>query len=97
MLKEELKIILVNKCKNRKKRRFWVRQWILRRNQWGASDTLLKELTLEDKEGYKYHLRKSEEQYNELLIFKINNYFKNIDNIDNKIQCICMSDWLEMN
>lgn len=26
LVKEELKTILINKCKNRKKRRFWVRQ-----------------------------------------------------------------------
>jgi len=28
LVKEELKTILINMCKNRKKRRFWVRQWI---------------------------------------------------------------------
>lgn len=67
LLKEELKIILCNMNKNRKKRRFWVRQWILRRNRLGASETLLKELALEDIEGYRNHLRMSEEKFNELL------------------------------
>lgn len=63
ILHEELRVI----SKKRKKRRFWVRQWILRRNQLGASDTLLKELASEDKEGYRNHLRMSEEKFDELL------------------------------
>lgn len=79
LVKEELKTILINMCKNRKKRRFWVRQWILRRNQLGASNTLLKELALEDKEGYRNHLRMSEEKFNELL-------FRVQDRIKKKIQ-----------
>jgi hypothetical protein len=49
--------------KKRKKRRFWARPWILRRNQLGASEILLKELALEDTEGYRNHLRMSEEKY----------------------------------
>jgi len=75
LVKEELKTILINMCKNRKKRRFWVRQWILRRNQLGASNTLLKELALEDKEGYRNHLRMSEEKFNELL-FRVQDRIK---------------------
>ncbi|KAJ8964061.1 hypothetical protein NQ317_015348 [Molorchus minor] len=39
LLKKELKII-VNLNKTRKKRQFWVRQWILRRNRLGASETV---------------------------------------------------------
>lgn len=67
LVKEKLKTILINMCKNRKKRRFWVRQCILRRNQLGTSNTLLKELALEDKEGHRNHLRMFEEKFNELL------------------------------
>lgn len=67
LLKKELERIVCNMNKSRKKRRFWVRQWILRRNTLGASKTLLKELALEDKEGYRNHLRMSEEKFDELL------------------------------
>lgn len=66
MLQEELRTILSSN--NRRKRRFWVRQWILRRNRLGASETLLKELALEDSEGYRNHLRMSEEKFEELLL-----------------------------
>ncbi|KAJ8927089.1 hypothetical protein NQ314_020484 [Rhamnusium bicolor] len=38
------------------------------RNQYGVSETLLKELALEDKEGYKNHLRMSEEKFEQLLV-----------------------------
>lgn len=65
---KELKTISFKMSKNHKKRRFWVRQWILRRNRLGASETLLKELALEDKEGYRNHLRMSEEKFDELLL-----------------------------
>nr|CAI5853845.1 unnamed protein product [Callosobruchus analis] len=49
LLKEEIERILCSMNKSRKKRRFWVRQWILRRTRLGASETLLKELATEDK------------------------------------------------
>lgn len=66
LLQQELKKICIAN-KNRKKRRFWVRQWILRRNKLGVSETLLKELALEDKESYRIFLRMSEEKFEELL------------------------------
>lgn len=50
-----------------------MRQWILRRNQLGASETLLKELALEDIEGYRNHLRISEEKF---LLSKIQDNIK---------------------
>lgn len=80
LLKEELRGILYNMKKSRRKRRFWVRQWILRRNRLGASATLLKELALEDKEGYKNHLRMSEEKFDELLS-KVQNSIKKQDTV----------------
>ncbi|KAK9736842.1 hypothetical protein QE152_g11271 [Popillia japonica] len=67
LLKEKLRGMLCNMNKTRKKRRFWVKQWLLRRNRFGASETLLKELALEDKEGYKNHLKMSEGRFDELL------------------------------
>ncbi|KAI4455677.1 hypothetical protein MML48_9g00012276 [Holotrichia oblita] len=72
--------MLCDMNKSRKKRRFWVKQWILRRNRLGASETLLKELALEDKEGYRNHLRMSEERFDELLS-KVQNCIKKQDNV----------------
>ncbi|XP_023312161.1 uncharacterized protein LOC111692397 [Anoplophora glabripennis] len=80
LLKEELKRIANNMNKGRKKRRFWVRQWILRRNRLGASETLLKELALEDKEGYRNQLRMSEEKLEELLS-KVQDVIKKQDTV----------------
>jgi hypothetical protein len=62
-LREELRKILLDMNKKRKKRCFWARPWILRRNQLGASETLQKELALEDTESYRNHLRVPEEKY----------------------------------
>lgn len=70
LLREEL---LLDQKKKRKTRRFWMRQWILKRNQLGASETLLKELALEDIEGYRNHLRISEEKF---LLSKIQDNIK---------------------
>ncbi|KAI4465080.1 homeobox-like domain superfamily [Holotrichia oblita] len=67
LLKEKLRGMLCDMNKNCKKRRSWVKQWILRRNRLGASETFLKELALKDKEGYRNHLRMSEERFAELL------------------------------
>ncbi|KAJ8945479.1 hypothetical protein NQ314_009232 [Rhamnusium bicolor] len=55
------------KEKRKKKRSLWIRAWISRRNRLGASSTLLKELSLEDKEAYKNHLRMTPEKFDELL------------------------------
>lgn len=46
-----------------KKYRFWIRNWIRRRNQYRVSETLLRELALEDTEGYKNHLRMPQETF----------------------------------
>lgn len=68
LLGEELRKIIVSGDKQRKKRRVWIRNWIKKRNQYGVSETLLKELAVEDTEGYKNHLRMSEEKFEELLL-----------------------------
>lgn len=77
MLQEELRTILLSKGR---KRRFWVRQWILRRNRLGASESLLRELALEDREEYRNHLRMSEEKFEELLL-KIHSRIKKSDTV----------------
>ena len=73
VLRETIRVmskILISKLKtivNKRKKRLWVRKWISRRNEFGASATLLKELALESKEEYLNHLRMTEEKFNELL------------------------------
>lgn len=51
----------------RRKGRIWVNHWIRRRNGLGASNTLLRELALEDVNLYKNHLRMLPEKFEELL------------------------------
>ncbi|XP_050065032.1 uncharacterized protein LOC126553960 [Aphis gossypii] len=57
------------KRENRKvaKKKLWVKTWILRRNQLGASNTLLRELALEDQQSYFNFLRINESMFNILL------------------------------
>jgi hypothetical protein len=43
--------------KKEKRKRRWVKKWIHRRNLYGASNTLLKDLAEEDPSGYRRHLR----------------------------------------
>lgn len=61
---EELNNILKKKTK---RRQFWTRPWILRRNIHGASTVLLKELAAEDPRSYRNHIRMTEKQFNFLL------------------------------
>ena len=49
--------------RNKRKKRRWVKPWIMRRNTLGASNTLLVEWTSEDRDMYKNHLRMSQEQF----------------------------------
>lgn len=65
-LKEKLKEYVIRKL-NRKKRRWWIRDWIKRRPSLGASETIMKELAVEDIEMYKNVLRMSEQHFNTLL------------------------------
>ncbi|KAG8304154.1 hypothetical protein J6590_101138 [Homalodisca vitripennis] len=51
----------------RKKRRWWLRSWILRRSDLGASARLFKELELEDPSSYANILRMSVPNFKELL------------------------------
>ena len=51
----------------RRKSSLWVRPWILRWKIYGASDTFLKELSEEDQEAYRLHLRMSQSLFEELL------------------------------
>ena len=53
--------------RNKRKKRRWVKPWIMRRNTLGASNTWLVEWTNEDRDMYKNHLTMSQEQFFELL------------------------------
>lgn len=52
---------------HKRKKRAWVRKWISRRQTLGASEKLLTELSLEDANGYRNHLRLTNEKFNCLL------------------------------
>ena len=69
---------ILEKRNKRKKRRWWVTPWIMRRNTLGASNTLLVEWTNEDRDMYKNHLRMSREQFFELLS-KVKSYIEKQD------------------
>ena len=58
---------ILEKRDKRKKRRWWVKPCIMRRNTLGPSNTLLVEWISEDRDMYKNHLRMSREQFFELL------------------------------
>jgi hypothetical protein len=66
LLSSEISTLLERKEK--KKRSVWVREWIRKRNQLGASGTLMKELASGDSYSYKNHLRMSVEKFEELLV-----------------------------
>lgn len=53
--------------KSNQKKRVWVRKWIARRQHFGASNILLKEIASEDPNSFKNHLRMSSELFETLL------------------------------
>lgn len=55
------------KRRNRRPKKLWMRSWIERRKQLGISNTLLKELAIEDTSSYLNFLRINEEMFNVLL------------------------------
>lgn len=58
---------LGKKQKDKRKGRMWVRKLIAHRHMLGASEMLLRELSTEDPESYRNHLRMTEKQFNVLL------------------------------
>lgn len=59
--------VLNNKKKHRRRPVQWVRKWIHRRDAYGTSNNLLKELAIEDPKRYHTHLRMNEELFLNLL------------------------------
>ncbi|KAJ8935935.1 hypothetical protein NQ314_012556 [Rhamnusium bicolor] len=51
----------------KRKGRVWVKKWIARRQNLGASDRLLRELSTEDSASFKNHLRMRKENFDDLL------------------------------
>lgn len=64
---EVINELITLKRKNQKSKKLWVQSWIERRNQLGISNTLLKELAVEDTSSYFNFLRINEDLFNELL------------------------------
>lgn len=60
-----LEMLQISYARNR--RRWWVRPWIQRREEFGASSRLLEELKEEDPETYRNVLRMSATKFQELL------------------------------
>lgn len=49
------------------KKKEWVRKWIQRRNKLGVTNTLFKELAIEDPKSFYNFLRMNEEMFDTLL------------------------------
>ncbi|XP_060858510.1 uncharacterized protein LOC132935891 [Metopolophium dirhodum] len=60
-------LLVIKRKYGAREKRIWVKKWIKRRNQFGASNTLLKELAVEDPKSYFNFLRINEEMFNTLL------------------------------
>ncbi|KAJ8942305.1 hypothetical protein NQ314_010101 [Rhamnusium bicolor] len=56
-----------NNGKKKRNRTCWVREWILRREKYGAYNNLLKELKIEDAQQFKNFIRMSALDFEELL------------------------------
>jgi len=78
-ISKELQNIL-NQFKNKKTRRWWVRKWISRRDTLGASERLLKELSTEDVDSYRNHLRLNKDQF-EILLYRITTKIQKQDTV----------------
>ncbi|KAL4135098.1 hypothetical protein QTP88_006754 [Uroleucon formosanum] len=61
-------------------RRWWVRKWISRRDTLGASERLLKELSTEDVDSYRNHLRLNKDQF-EILLYRITTKIQKQDTV----------------
>ena len=57
----------VRQMARRRERRWWVREWILRRPLFGQYDTLMRELEAEHTADFKAFLRTDPQMFNELL------------------------------
>jgi len=66
-LVEVINSLITLKRRNQKSKKLWVRSRIERRNQLGISNTLLKELAVEDASSYFNFLRIDKQMFNELL------------------------------
>lgn len=58
----------IEKKRNWRKNRWWIKPWVIRRNTMGASVSLLNEWAAEDQDMFRNHLRMSQSQFEELLV-----------------------------
>lgn len=82
-LRQILRMGVEELCENelkRKKRSVWVRKWIRRREHLGASNTLLRELAVEDTTEYFKFLRMEPIKFDQLLT-KITPLIKKTDTV----------------
>jgi len=63
----EYKNQIMNSTKKKQKIKCWIRKWVAKRDELGASNMLLQELKNEDQMSYKNVLRMSDEHFNYLL------------------------------
>lgn len=59
--------IIIYELEKKSKKREWVRKWVMRRDALGASETLLKELQMEDPRSFCNFLRIDYTMFCELL------------------------------
>lgn len=52
MLRVVEEIIKLKRSTSKNKKRIWMKKWMMRRNTFGASNTLIKELAIEDPKSY---------------------------------------------
>lgn len=76
----EVSEILAEEMNKNKKKRCWVRKWLSRREIYGASSTLLRELAAEDAPEYRNWLRISQEQF-EILLAQIAHQITKYDTV----------------
>lgn len=67
MLQVIEEIIKLKRSTTNNKKRIWVKKWIARRHTLGASNSLLRELSIEDPKSYHNFLRINEDMFNTLL------------------------------
>jgi len=70
VIEELIKLKRGNKQVAKANKKMWVKTWILKRNQLGVSNTLLRELALEDHQNYSNFLRINEDMFNILFYCK---------------------------
>ncbi len=68
-LQSELHVIQTNPTRQKqRKKRIWTQKWILRREQCGFTNTIMRELAAEESQDFKNIIQMTESQLNEQQI-----------------------------